>query len=189
MVVYLDDATIFSKKRSDHLQHLKQIFERCQKYGISLNPKKTIFVVLEGNMLGHIITKKGIIVDPNHVKAIGKIPQPSTKKGMQSFLGKINFPCKFISNFSQISKPLQNMIKKDTVFKWDREEKESFDWMKIAIMKAPSLSSPDFAKYFILYTFVSNSSLAVILTQKDYHHDKRLISLMSTGIQGAELNT
>jgi hypothetical protein len=64
MVIYLDDVTIYSKQRSDHPKHLKQIFERCRKYGISLNPKKSIFVVSEGKLLGHIISKDGISVDP-----------------------------------------------------------------------------------------------------------------------------
>jgi hypothetical protein len=44
VVVYLDDVTVYSKNREDHIQHLTQIFERCRKYGISLNPKKTILV-------------------------------------------------------------------------------------------------------------------------------------------------
>lgn len=164
VVVYLDDVTIFSKKRSDHLHHLKHIFERCRKYGISLNPKKSIFAVSEANLLGHIISKNGIIVDPDHVKSIAHIPHPSTRKGMQSFLSKINFLRKFILNFAHIVKPLQNMIKKDSVFKWDQYEKESFDQIKTMVMEAPSLSSPDFSKYFILYTFSSNSSLAAVLT-------------------------
>ena len=100
VVVCLDDVTVFSKRRDDHLQHLKQIFERCKKYGISLNPKKIIFVVTEGNLLGHIITKNGIIVDPERVKAIALIPPPSSKKAMQSFLDKINCVRKFISDFT-----------------------------------------------------------------------------------------
>lgn len=103
VVVYLDDVTFFSKKRFDHLHHLKEIFEWCRKYGISLNPKKRIFVVFEGNILGHIIT---ITIDPSHLKAIAQIPLPSSKKCMQYFLGKINFLLKFISIFSQIVKPL-----------------------------------------------------------------------------------
>jgi hypothetical protein len=48
VVIYLDDVTVFSKNRSDHVHHLKQIFDRCRKYGISLNPKKTIFALTEG---------------------------------------------------------------------------------------------------------------------------------------------
>ena len=63
-VVYLNDITIFSKRREEHAFHLRQIFERCRKYGISLNPKKCVFVVTEGKLLGHIVLKKGISIDP-----------------------------------------------------------------------------------------------------------------------------
>ena len=66
-VVYLDDVTIFSKKREGHVFHLKHIFDRCRKYNISLNLKKSIFVVLEGKQSGHIIAKKGISIDPERV--------------------------------------------------------------------------------------------------------------------------
>ena len=63
VVFYLDDVTIFSNRREDHVVHLKQIFYRCKKYGISMNPNKSIFVVLEGKLLGHIISKKEILID------------------------------------------------------------------------------------------------------------------------------
>ena len=49
VVVYLDDVTMFSKHWGDHLRHLKQIFKRCRKYVISLNPKKSVFTVSKGN--------------------------------------------------------------------------------------------------------------------------------------------
>ena len=61
VVVYLDDITIFSKRRGEHA---RKIFERCQKYGISLNPKKCVFAVTEGKLLGHIVSKQGISIDP-----------------------------------------------------------------------------------------------------------------------------
>ena len=69
-VVYLDDITIFSKKREEHAFHLKQIFERCRKYGISLNPKKCVFAVTEGKLLGHVVSKKGISIYLERIKAI-----------------------------------------------------------------------------------------------------------------------
>ena len=90
-VVYLNDITIISKKREEHAFHLKQIFERCRKYGISLNPKKCVFAVTEGKLLGHVVSKKGISIDPERIKAIEHIPLPHNKKGMQSFMGTINF--------------------------------------------------------------------------------------------------
>ena len=70
VVVYLDDVTVFSKRREDHFFHLKHIFECCRKYGIPLNPKKRIFAVLEGKLLGHIIPKKGISIDQERFEAI-----------------------------------------------------------------------------------------------------------------------
>jgi hypothetical protein len=60
VVVYLDDVTVYSKERGDHPKHLKQIFERCRKYRISLNPKKIVFVVSKGILLGHVVSKEGI---------------------------------------------------------------------------------------------------------------------------------
>ena len=107
---------------------------------------------------------------------------------MQYFLGKINFVRKFISDFAQIVKPLQGMIKKNAMFQWNLLERESFNKIKQAIAEAPSLQSPDFGKDFILYNFATDSSLAAVRTQKDGNNDERPISFMSTGLQGAELN-
>ena len=73
IVFYLNYVMIFSKKREGHVFRFKLIFERCRKYGISLNPKKCVFVVTEGKLLGHVILKKSISIDPERIKAIEKI--------------------------------------------------------------------------------------------------------------------
>jgi hypothetical protein len=64
VVVYLDDVTVYSKNREDQIQHLTHIFERCRKYGIYLNPMKTIFGFEEGKLPDHIISQAGICIDP-----------------------------------------------------------------------------------------------------------------------------
>ena len=117
IIVYLDDITIFSKKRHDHLFALRKVFERCRKYGISSNPNKSSFVVREGKILGFIVSNDGIIIDPKRSEAIAKIGLPSSNKAMQSFLGKINFVRRFVPNFAQTIRPLQDMIKKYALFK------------------------------------------------------------------------
>lgn len=63
VVVYLDDITAFSRKQLDDICHLNKIFKRCQQYEISLNPKKSVFAMSKGNLLGHIIAIGGIKVD------------------------------------------------------------------------------------------------------------------------------
>ena len=64
LVLYLDDLTVFSNSDEEHLYHLKIAFQRCRKYGVSLNPKKSLFAMDEGKLLGHIISKDGIHIDP-----------------------------------------------------------------------------------------------------------------------------
>ena len=80
MVVYLDDVTMFSKKIGDHLKKLWHIFNRFHKYGISLNTKKSIFIVIEGKILGHVISKDGILIDPERIEAIIAIVYFNNKK-------------------------------------------------------------------------------------------------------------
>ena len=56
VVVYLDDITVFSKTDEEHILHLNLTFEKCRRYGLSLNPNKSQFALSEGKLLGHIIT-------------------------------------------------------------------------------------------------------------------------------------
>jgi hypothetical protein len=122
-----------------------------------LTQKRPFFGVTEGKLLGHIISKDGITIDPEWVKVISQLPFPHNKKTMQSFFGKINFVRKFIPYFTETIKPLQKMICKDVDFKWNREEKESFEKIKIVISQAPILHSPISTKiyFFILFPLIS----------------------------------
>ena len=131
---------------------------------ISLNPKKKIFSIEEGTLLRFVISLNGITIDLRRSESFKVITPPHNNKVMQSFLGKINFLRRFIFDFAEIVKPLQEMIKKDSNFKWTKEREEAFDKIKEEIAKAPTLWSPNFDKEFILYTFSSNHSIAAMLT-------------------------
>ena len=125
-MIYLDDITVFSKTDLDHLQHLRKVFLKCRKFGISLNPKKSHFAMEEGKLLGHIISERGIKIDLDRVAAIQKIGLPRNKKEIQSFLGKVNFLRRFITNFAKVVKYINIMLKKDNIFQWSKEAKQSF---------------------------------------------------------------
>eukprot|EP00253_Pinus_taeda_P010565 PITA_10565 len=188
IVVYLDDITVFSKERSNHLHDLNQIFQCCKKYGISLNPKKSFFALDQGKLLGFIVSKDGIYIDPDRIKEISEIPFPRNKKSMQSFLGQINFVKRFVPDFFQIILPLQTMIKKNSVFKWGSTEKEAFELIKQSIINAPALNTPKFSNHFTLYTIASDFSYVAVLTQINNHNLEAPISFYSSNLQGAELN-
>jgi hypothetical protein len=126
VVIYLDDLTIFSKYDAEHLVHLKENFEKCRKFGLSLNPKKSHFAMKEGKLLGHIVYKDGIKIDPKRVEAIDTINISRNVKEIQSFLGKINFLRRFIPKFAEIVKLIIDMLKKNSETKWTSEAKASF---------------------------------------------------------------
>lgn len=111
VVIYLDDLTIFSNSNEKHLKHLRKVFDKCKKFGISLNPKKSLFVVQEGKLLGHIIYKDGVVIDPKRVSTIHAFILPRNKKGVQAFLGKIFFLRRFIPNYAEIVKDITDMLK------------------------------------------------------------------------------
>lgn len=187
IVVYLDDLTVFSKKREEHAYHLECVLQRCRQQGISLNPKKSIFGVTEGKLLGHIVSKEGIHIDPEQVKAIQQLPLPSSKPGVRSFFGQINFIRKFIPDFSEITKSIVDMMRDNVTFKWSEEGKRAFNQIKSAIADAPTLVYPDFSKDFNVYCYASDITLSAILTQ---HHNENIeapISFMSIPLKKHEL--
>ena len=105
------------------MDHVRQVFLKCRKYGISLNPKKSLFGLEEGKLLGHIISKDGIRIDSARIEAILQIPHPRNVKELQNFLGKINFLRRFIPNLAELTRLLNNMLKKDSKVKWIVEAK------------------------------------------------------------------
>jgi len=80
IVIYLDSITMYSTSNKQHLKHLKKVFQKCKKFDISLNPKKSHFRVEEGKLLGHIISKEEINIDPNKVEGILNIDTLHSKK-------------------------------------------------------------------------------------------------------------
>jgi hypothetical protein len=133
IIIYMDNVTVYSQSDEEHLRHLQRVFEKCRKFGISLNPKKILFGLKEGKLLGHIISKDEIKIDPSRIEAIQKLEHPRNIKELQSFIGKINFLRRFIPNLVELLRNITNMLKKDTKIKWDTESKQSFEQFKHAL--------------------------------------------------------
>jgi hypothetical protein len=186
-MIYLDDIMVFSDSDEQHLEHLKKVFQKCRKFGISLNPKKSNFGMQEGKFLGHIISKEGIKIDPNRVEGILKIDTPRSKKEVQSFLGKVNFLRRFIPNLAEIIKHITNMLRKGNEIKWTPEARKSFEDIKVALTKAPVLASPDFTKDFILFSFASEHTIVGVLLQKDEKNFENPIAYFSRTLRDSPL--
>ena len=102
-----------------------------------LNWEKFHFMVPQGIVLGHIISKKGIEVDKAKLELIVKLPLPTTIKGVRKFLGHVGFYKRFIKDFSKLSKPLCELLGKDAKFVWDERCQKSFEQLKQFLTTAP----------------------------------------------------
>ena len=78
-----------SHTEEEHLDHLHKLFERLKKYKMRLNRNKFTFGVRSGKLLGFVVSRKGIEVDPAKVKVIQEMPTPCTNKEVRGFLGRL----------------------------------------------------------------------------------------------------
>ena len=95
----------------------------------------------EGKILGHIVSRDRIKIDPSRVEAIDSINIPRNVKEIQSFLGKIIFLRRFIPNIVEIVKLITDMLKKNNEVKWTAKAKASFSRIKKVISKVPVLAA------------------------------------------------
>jgi hypothetical protein len=116
---YLDNFLAHLAHRKDHIGHLRVIFLRCRHYNIRLNPNKCIFVVESWRLVGFVISKYGIRVDPLKVKAIITLPSPNNITQLQGLQGKEKFLHHFICNYAEITKGFMRLMQKDVTFIWD----------------------------------------------------------------------
>jgi len=187
VLIYLDDITVYSSSDHDHLQHLKKVFLKCRRFGISVNPKKSQFALEEGKLLGHVVSTAGVQIDPERVKAIQALTLPRSKKDIQSFLGKINFVRRFILNFAELVKHVTSMLKKGTKVRWTNAARKSFESIKKAIMEAPMLIIPYYSRKFHLFSFASKDTIAAILLQQDEEGPEHPVAFFSKNLRDAEL--
>ena len=127
--VYLDDILIGSRNEAEHLSHLRQLFDRLRMYGLILNPQKCKFGQPKIEFLCHLINKNGASPLPSKVEAIKQFPQPCSVRGLQEFLGMVNFYHRFIPSAAKIMKPLYSAVsnsKRDKTLTWTPEMTGAF---------------------------------------------------------------
>ncbi len=136
------------------------------KHNLVLNWEKCHFMVKEGIVLGHKIFEKGIEVDKAKIEVIEKLEPPKSVKGIRSFLGHAGFYRRFIKDFSKISKPLCNLLEKDSVFLFDYTCLEAFNILKEKLISAPIITTPDWNQPFELMCDASNFAIGAVLGQR-----------------------
>ena len=125
------------------------------------------FYGTQGIVLGHIISEKGIEVDKAKVELIVKLPSPTTVKGVRQFLGHAGFYRRFIKDFSNLSKPLCELLAKDAKFVWDERCQNSFDQLKKFLKTAQIVRAPNQQLPFEVMCDASDFAIGAVLGQRE----------------------
>ena len=196
-IVYLDDIIIFSDTKEEHIKRLEAVFQKLMAAGLKLKPTKCFFFRDEIEYLGHVVSGKGISTNPKKIEAVTKWPTPKTVYDVRSFLGFVGYYRRFIKNFSNITKPIREVITglenqskraaKKTHIEWTDIADSAFETLKTMCVNTPILAYPDYQLPFTLHTDSSTDGLGAVLYQKQ-DGKQRVIAYASRSVSKAESN-
>ncbi|GJX70894.1 reverse transcriptase domain-containing protein [Tanacetum coccineum] len=170
MEVFMDDFLVFGNSFETCLSHLDKMLKHCEDTNLCLNWEKSHFMVKEGIVLGHKISKNEIEVDKSKVDVIAKLPHPTTVKGVQSFLGHAGFYRQFIKDFSKIFRLMTHLLEKNTSFIFSNECIQAIEMLKKKLTEAPILIAPDWDLPFELMCDASDFAIGAVLEQRHEKH-------------------
>ncbi|GJY84839.1 reverse transcriptase domain-containing protein [Tanacetum coccineum] len=172
MELFMDNFSVFRNSFKNCLSRLDKMLKRCKDTNLCLNWEKSHFMVKEGIVLGHKISKNGIEVDKAKVDVISKLPHHTTVKGVWNFLGHAGFYRRFIKDFSKISRPMTHLLEKNTPFIFSDDCIQAFQTLKKKLTEAPILIAPDWDLPFELMCDASDFAIGAVLGQRHEKHFK-----------------
>lgn len=164
-VVFLDDILIFSDTLDKHLLVLDKVLSRLQENGLKIKREKCSFLAQRVKYLGYVIEEKGISTDNDKIKPILNMSEPQNVSELRSFLGMVNFYGKFIKNLSSVVAPLNELLKKSSIWSWGKEEKRAFVAVKNELGSTCGLAHYDAALPLVLTCDASGRGLGAVLAQ------------------------
>ncbi|WVZ70634.1 hypothetical protein U9M48_019282, partial [Paspalum notatum var. saurae] len=183
VVVFIDNILIYSKSEEEHKEHLRIVLTRLREHKLYAKFSKCAFWLKEVSFLRHILSEKGVAVDPSKVKDVLNWKQPETVTEIQSFLGLAGYYCRFIKDFSKTAKPMTSLTKNNAKYVWSSNCEKAFQTLKKLLTFAPVLAQPDVTKPFDVYCDASGNGLGCVLIQEG-----RVITYASRQLRKHEAN-
>jgi hypothetical protein len=166
VVVFVDDILVYSKNKKEHAEHLCIILSRLREHQLYAKFSKCEFWLNEVPFLGHVLSAEGVAVDPGKVRDILDWKPPTTVHQVRSFLGMAGYYCRFIPDFSKISKHITELLKIQVKFVWSSECEKAFQTLKRLLTTAPVLAQPDIEKPFDVYCDACGTGIGCVLMQE-----------------------
>lgn len=165
-MVFFDDIIIYSRTWQEHIEHIRIILHLLQDQQLFTDRNKCSFGQTELEYLGHIITSKGVLIDPKKIEAIVNWPTLKNMTRVRGFLGVTGFVCKFIKGYAHIATPLTDLTKKDA-FKWAQMVESAFQQLKVAMTSTSVLTMLDFSKPFTIECDASGFGIGAVFLQEE----------------------
>ncbi|KAI3795443.1 hypothetical protein L1987_38098 [Smallanthus sonchifolius] len=166
MEVFMDDFSVFGSSFDHCLENLERMLARCKEANLVLNWEKCHFMVKEGIVLGHKVSRTGIEVDRAKIDTISKLPPSTSVKSIRSFLGHAGFYRRFIKDFSKIARPMTQLLEKEAQFVFSDECLSAFDLLKEKLVNAPIMVAPDWKLPFEIMCDASDFAVGAVLGQR-----------------------
>lgn len=188
MTLYMDDIIILSADENEAVKNLTLVLKEASDYGLEITFKKCQFIKNKIEFLGQIIEKGNVYPSPEKVKAVQNFPEPKNVKNVQSFLGLSGYFRKFIKSYSIIARPLSNLLRNETSFKFGFEEREAFNNLKKALIKNPVLKIFDYNDKTELHIDACQDGFGAILLQEAPDNTLHPVHYFSRKTNNAERN-
>ena len=188
VIIYMDDILIFAPDKLILAENTKKVLARLQENDLFLKPSKCKFNQTKVDYLGMVIEEGKISMDSGKLKGIQDWPTPTTVKQVRAFLGFGNFYRQFIWHFSELARPLNDLLKKDQIFEWTDDCQKAFDKLKKRFTEEPVLMMPDHTRPFQIETDASKYATGAVLTHLDSNGDRHPISFISKTLSPTERN-
>ena len=187
VVIYLDDILIFSKDEDEHERHLKLVLDRLRQHQLFAKLSKCLFFQPEVEFLGHMVSKDGLIICDDKVKAILDWPAPRNLTDVRSFTGLASSYRNFIRGYAPVATPLSDLTRKEVGFHWGPQQESAFSELKKTLTTAPVLRVHDPTKPNIVYTDASDLAAGAVLMQQ-HGEDLYPVAFMSHRLNGPARN-
>ncbi|XP_031338074.1 uncharacterized protein K02A2.6-like [Photinus pyralis] len=162
---YIDDLVVYGSSKLEHDKRLFNVLELAKKHNVKFNAEKCQFGLSRIKFLGFIFDEFGQTVDNEKVLAITNMKTPSNKKDVQRLLGMLTYLSKHIIKLSELTAPLRELIKNDTVWHWDERHDKCFDRIKTVISNVPVLQHFNINKKCTISADCSKDSIGAVLLQ------------------------
>ena len=184
--VYLDDILVTGTTEQEHLQNLDAVLSRLESAGMRLKYDKCAFLLPAVEYLGHKISAQGLQPTDFKVQAIKNAPAPTNVSQLKSFLGLVNYYCKFLPNLSNTLAPLYRNLQKNTKWMWGSEEKKAFQTAKESLTSDSVLVHFDPKRKLILACDASPYGIGAVLSYRMDDGTDKPIAFSSRTLATAE---